>query len=138
MDGKGYDAFSVDEKRRICWLVRAWRDAMLVGNRAPAVTEAWERHSNPQPGDWVVEASTMGFLLRGRTTAYGNDLATAWDGQVTRFLRTEERFTPYGEEEDEDGGFTEKVWICENPDGTTYTWTNAELVTVPLNGPLVK
>jgi hypothetical protein len=118
------DSLSRVEKRRLAILVHHWWNALLIGNPPPRTLEAYERARDLRLGDLVVEVSTLGHLV-ARDVALEDD---RWDGQFIRFLRSEQRFTLY---DDEPGGFTEQVWICENPDGSEFMWTNADLIAVP-------
>ena len=132
----GYEPLSISEKRRMGHLMRALRSAVLVGNQAPIVGAMWQRMEQPRPGDFVVEMSTLPSLLRGDPLVPLTDVEVQrWDGQFTRYLRSEERFTP---DEDGEDGFTELVHVCENPDGTEFVWTNAELMMAPITGEFLR
>lgn len=144
-----YEPIPLEVKRMLANLTLAWREALLVGGRAPIVEQAWERSEHPQPGDWVVETSTL-YTLTRYPDRRPVDL---WDGQFTRYLRSERRWFTGREdaEKEHDGSYTldepperedwwvtsDTYWICENPDGTEYAWSNASLMTVPLDGALV-
>jgi hypothetical protein len=119
-----YEPIPLESKKMLARITRSWTSAMLVGNRAPAVEAVWQRHKNPKPGDWVVETSTLYGLVS--SDRYDESL---WDGQFTRYLRSE-----VVEHQYEDGEtWSEEVHICENPDGTEFRWTNATLAVVPLH-----
>lgn len=123
-----YEPLTVAEKMRLARVMIELRRALIVGNPAPIVSDMWRRHKAPQPGDWVMETSTIHRLLRPDFPYSDDDRKALWDGQFTRFVRSEMRHHP-----EEDGGvWSEQVYICENPDGTEYAWTNAELAVVPL------
>lgn len=132
-----YEALSIDEKKRLAHVVLDLRNALTVGDPAPVVREMWERHQDPQPGDWVIETTTI-YRLTYYPERYDEaTLLSLWDGQFTRYLRTEDRpaYTPEEWADGDDAGKpipTEQVHVCENPDGSEYAWTNAELATVPL------
>jgi hypothetical protein len=125
-----YDPMSVVEKRRLAWLFLAWQDALLVGGQAPVVRAAYERFRDPQPGDWVIEATTLVGIVKYPDRYDPELLSQRWDGQFVRFLRSEIRTHV----DDEGGEWSEDVQICENPDGTEFAWTNATLRSVPLDG----
>lgn len=125
-----YEPLSRGEKERLARVMLDLRSAMCVGNPAPIVAAMWRRHTSPEPGDWVMETSTIHGLLHPQYDRWTEQHKDAlWDGQFTRFLRTEVR-THVSEEEDDE--WSETVYVCENPDGTEYTWSNAELVVAPL------
>lgn len=126
-----YDPMSRAEKERLGSVMLDLRRAMIVGNPAPVVSEMWQRHKHPQPGDWVIETSTLHALVRYPERWTPDRRKDLWDGQFTRYLRSEIRTDP------EDPSWSEQVLICENPDGTEYAWTNAELAVVPFDRSLV-
>ena len=78
---------------------------------------------NIRPGDLVYEDS-LAYWLVYKDPEYKD---SRWDGQFITYLRTE-----FQSIDDGDGGsFTEKVQVCQNPDGTEFNWTNASLLAVP-------
>jgi hypothetical protein len=80
-----------------------------------------------------MEVSTIPRLLGDRPMD-DDTRRSLWDGQFTRFLRREMQL--HVDEEGEE--WEEEAFVCENPDGTEYAWTNATLVVVPLDGPLAE
>lgn len=126
-----YEPMTPAEKEHLGWMALALRNALLVGDQAPVVAAMWKRHQNPEPGDWVIETTTLYRLVRYPERLTDDERRSLWDGQFSRFLRSEIR--THGEGDDE---WSEQVWICENPDGTEYAWTNADLAAVPLDAPL--
>ena len=129
-----YDEMSRDEKQRLGALVIDLQTAMLVGGQAPIVAEMWERHKEPQPGDWVIEDSTLYALVYypGRYPGRYND-DDLWDGQFCRYLRTVREWVAC---EEEPGGYWETFHVVETPDGSEFRWHNATMRAVPLTMPL--
>jgi hypothetical protein len=133
---KGYDPIPLFAKKL---LLRAgwdmWGAVLTTGSRSTVLRD---RMRHPLPGDWVFETSTAPTLLWG----HGNN--ESWDGQIVRYLYTLFRLKPLNPnatdtETDETLDWiwtnplrcTEEVYICENPDGTTFTWSNASLAALP-------
>lgn len=85
------------------------------GNPSPNQAAAFERSSNPQPGDWVVETST--FYRHGGPV-------------VGRLMTTREE--PGGDatwDVERDGPRPlVRFWYIELPDGTRARWCNANFV----------
>lgn len=106
-----------EDKLAMGWIANALLSSVLVGNQCDAVKARYERMKNLQPGDLVFEASTWGRLARDVDLT--SDL---WDGQFVRYLRTEV---------ETDGDWSETVYVCANPDGTEFRWTNASLWAMP-------
>jgi hypothetical protein len=109
-----------EAKRNLAFVAIALWDSVLIGDPPPAVLARYERMRSPQPGDLVMETSTIRSLCR--------DLADdRWDGQFIPYVRSEMREHAY-----EDGEtWSETVAICLNADGNEFAWTNADLVAVP-------
>ena len=120
-------AMTIDEKRRLGWMVLAWWNALLVGNPAPSVLAAYERARALRPGDYVAEMSTLLGLVKYPDRYEPDVLKTRWDGQFTLYVRSEIR-----EYDDEGNEWSEEVHICTNPDGTEFAWTNADLIAIPI------
>lgn len=123
----GYDPMSREEKRRLIRVHLDLQAAVHVGNPVPIVEAMCRRMKDPQPGDWIVEMTTMSRLLHHDPHLQDD----RWDGQVTRYLRSEMRTTVTGDEPDS-YDFTEEVHVCENPDGTEFVWENATLYVIPI------
>jgi hypothetical protein len=71
------------------------QNSLLVGNPAPAVARTWQAAQNPQPGDLVVETSTLYWPL-----------STSKIGTLLRIVRE-----PFGEDPLPDGREqTQKVY----------------------------
>lgn len=106
----------------------AYRNAM-VGNPAPRVADYLARVDNPQPGDLVLEVTTihrvpwkhagLGWLLRIAREP-------VWTPET---WAEEEGDRPYSECP------TQKVWYIDpldpNVKETPYRWEDAEFVTIP-------
>ena len=126
-----YEPIPNEQKRQMAVMWRELWDSLLVGNAAPVVRARYARMGKPRPGDFVVEASTLPGLLGGSLSPEAE--ANLWDGQFTRFLRTEAITHDY----DDGSTWSEEAMICENPDGSTYTWTNADLIVAPITDRLI-
>jgi hypothetical protein len=115
-----------EDKRTTAWIANALLSSVLVGNQCPDVKARYERMKDPRPGDLIFEASTLPRLLNSPDV--DNDL---WDGQFVRLIRSgmEHWYT------DEEGvDHDEMVYVCANPDGTEFRWTNASVWALP-DGP---
>lgn len=112
-----------ESKRTAGWIANALISSVLVGNPAPAVRARYERMSTPRPGDLIFEASTWPRL------AHDADLTNpAWDGQFVRLIRSGRE---YWYTDDDGVDHDEMVWVCANPDGTEFWWTNASIWAMP-------
>lgn len=134
-----YEPIPVAAKRMLGRMALDLREALLVGNPAPVVTAMYQRSKRVEPGDWVCELSTLRRLLR---SPEANSL---WDGQFTRYLRSEYVTEPCCGCDRDDGQcrcecetWTYEVHVCENPDGSEFRWENADLVAVPLERSLAE
>jgi len=95
----------------------------LVGNPAPTVRAALDKMSHPQPGDWVIETSTIWDRARDRDR-FGRLLRTA----------AEPMWTP--EQWAEGGGGAdpiplERIFYIRTADGREYRWRNASFIAIP-------
>lgn len=116
--------YSRTAKRQILSVQIALWSGLLIGNPPPYVIELRDRMRNYRPGDLVAETSTMYSLVRNNNMA--DDL---WDGQLTRYLRTEQATIMLSE--DDPFPFQETYLVCQQSNGTEYRWTNADLLAVP-------
>jgi hypothetical protein len=91
--------------------------ATIVGDPAPFVRELGTRMANPQPGDLVLETTTL-----RRPNSYGARL-----GRLLRIV--DEPFPDWPD--DEGDAPLERVWYITLPDGREYRWTNASFIAVP-------
>ncbi len=73
---------------------------------------AYNLVKDPQPGDLVVELSTA---LTDRESNFG------------RLILCREEFVPFNEEP---GGYYDKFWYIETPEGTLARWHNCNFVKV--------
>lgn len=142
-------AKNLEERRLFSQLLRmvainayaAWTNT-LVGNPAPAVKEQFERTTNPQPGDVVLETSTvwtwakhsdeaprdqypaLGVLLR----VVQEPIVTA--EQLSKLHAEGDHYVRAGETLDEIP--KERVTYIRPLDGSVpeYRWTNASFIRV--------
>lgn len=92
----------------------------LVGSPAPRVAALFERLTNPQIGDMVLEITTIGYV-----PPYGNRLG--------RLVRQEDEpvYSPEGEGvTEEDLLITEKITYIQTMDGREFRWRNADFIVV--------
>ena len=117
------------------WIVWNLWDSLLVGHPAQKVEMRRQRMIAPRPGDLVVEITTL-YMLLLRDPELQND---QWDGQFLVYLRSENlthQFDPDAVQEPDSPPpqvWHETVHICQQPDGSEFTWHNAEMVAVPIS-----
>lgn len=112
-----YDPIPQAQKEQMGWLTRWLWKGLLIGD-PPVFTQVLrERMCSPQPGDMVVDMSTLGRLLN-HPAPKSDWCVDLWDGQFVRYVK------------DLGGG----AHRCEAPDGATFTWSNCDIVAVPMNG----
>ena len=116
-----YEPMSLAEKRRLGFLVSDMIRLSFGASNVPWGQRWYDRHRNPQRGDYVIESSTLTRLLMHPRD--GDE--ALWDGQFTRYLG------PW-----ESDGLID--YLCVHPDGSTYLWTNADLLAVPISGRLIE
>lgn len=109
-------------KRIMLGMMLSLQRVTLVGDPAPITVTLRDTMRNPQPGDMVIESSIAYWLLY-RDPEFQD---SRWDGQFLTYLRT---VREYREVEGEQ--VVDTFLECLNPDGTTFSWTNAELLAVP-------
>lgn len=109
-------------KRIMLGMMLALQRVTLVGAPAPITVRLRDLMRNPQPGDLVIESSIAPWLLY-RDPEF---LDSRWDGQFLTYSGT---VREYREVEGET--VVDTFLECLNPDGTTFSWTNAELLAVP-------
>jgi hypothetical protein len=100
----------------------------VVGNPAPAIAEQYARTTNPQPGDLVLEVSTI-----WKQSRYALEAPRAQYPELGFLLRVEMEPFPREEGETEpDDGAREKVWYIQPLDGSVpeYRWVNANFIRV--------
>lgn len=100
----------------------------LQGSGTGYLTQLRERMAHPQPGDWVVETTTV---VAGFSRDEHGKLVPRGMSGVGRLLRVERRRMRGIDawEEGRDGPIpTEPVTVIECLDGTVVEWTNAHFV----------
>ena len=99
-----------------------------LAHHGPAIREQWERSDKPQPGDVVLETSTI-----WRWARHGQDATRAAYPEIGILLRIAEE--PFPREEGElepDDGARETVHYIRPLDGSAreHRWTNARFIRV--------
>lgn len=135
MSGYEYEPIPLPVKRQMGLLMwELWKATILGNPEAPAAAMRRERMTNPQPGDIVVDITTLGRAVN-HPDQDSEWCLDKWGGQFVRYLRTEVRGGTY--EDGAPGSWSETVHVCQVPDGSTFTWSNCELVRAPVDGPLL-
>lgn len=81
---------------------------------------------SPNPGDWVIESSTIGGF---RTKEHGGPVRN-WMSAIGRLIVRRDEFFPY---ENADGGFHDTVWHIESIDGRHIEWRNCDFHALPFD-----
>jgi hypothetical protein len=132
-------------------MARCLRDAVLVGNPAPAVARMWERMKNPAPGDLVIETSTfyrrdeddrvkaMGILIAHRVE--WNETDVEWGAYIEEERARYEEFLRGPYSQPGDGPFdpsqcertTDHAWYVQyGPQaGDVCRWVNCDFMMIP-------
>jgi hypothetical protein len=100
----------------------------LVGNAGPAIDAQYKRSTEPQPGDLVLEVSTV-----WKRNHYALEAPREQYPELGFLLRVEMEPFPRAEGETEpDDGAREKVWYIRPLDGSVpeYRWVNANFIRV--------
>jgi hypothetical protein len=93
--------------------------AAAEGNPTPRIAQERDQLRTPQPGDWVMEISTI------------------WDARsdfdrIGRLILVRDEIVPYAEEQevagDDSGGVRERFSYIERLDGTLFRWHNCEFL----------
>lgn len=102
----------------------AWSN-VLIGNAPPVVKAAYQQMSNPSPGDWVAELTTMG--MRGRSSLDAVGILE----EIAR-ERVEFSDPDFVWDETEDGPHpTETIYYIRTMDGRRFRWSNATIIAAP-------
>jgi hypothetical protein len=145
------DEAAVPRRLLMAGLARCLRDAVLVGNPAPAVARMWERMKNPEPGDLVIETSTffrkdtddkikaMGILVAHRTEWWQTD--EEWAAEIEKERAAYEEFLlgPYSQPGDlpfdpsHHERLTDHAWYVQyGPRAADICrWVNCDFMMIP-------
>lgn len=132
-------------------MAKCLRDAVLVGNPAPSVARMWQRMKDPQPGDLVIETSTlfrrdedtrikaMGILVAHRVEWCQKD--ADWEAEIERERAAHEEFLRGPYSHPGDGPFdpsdherlTDHAWYVQyGPKaGDICRWENCDFMMIP-------
>jgi hypothetical protein len=142
---------AVPRRMLMAGMARCLRDAVLVGNPAPAVARMWERMKTPVPGDLVIETSTfyrrdeddrvkaMGILIAHRVEWGETD--EEWAAHVEQERVAYEDFLRGPYSQPGDGPFdpsqcerlTDHAWYIQyGPQpGDVCRWENCDFMMIP-------
>lgn len=144
------EASALAARKVIIGMTAVLQRVTLVGDPAPVTKRVYERMKNPQPGDLVLETSTMyresehwytrlGILLAHRTEWFETD--AEWEQQVAAERAAHDQFLrgPYGRPGDADIPFepdermTDHAWYIQyGPQADdVFRWVNCSFVAIP-------
>jgi hypothetical protein len=133
------DLLSLDDKalpRRemMATLARHLQTAVLVGNPAPIVAKMWDRMKNPQPGDLVLETSSLGRSdVEQRAMGFGFLLTHRDEWAQTDDEWAKEEVRPGYDEFDQPRPVEPRVYYVQygpKPDDICR-WVNCSFIAVP-------
>jgi hypothetical protein len=109
----------------------------LIGNAPPSSRERFQRMTNPQPGDLVIEVSTSGYWLHPSYSLGPYEYLKVENviGILEKITR-EPYLREYGEptwnekEEGKPEPLEDVIYLRLLASGDTFTWRNAQIVTI--------
>jgi len=127
------DLLSLEEeamprRRRMVMMALLLRKATLVGNQAPVVRSMYERMSDPQPGDLVVETTTS-WRPDGGYRGFGILL-----GHRREWCTKDEAWAAYlAENPDDDERLADHYWYIQYGPGERdiSRWEDCRFIAVP-------
>lgn len=96
----------------------AYQHALSGRHLSPALRAYYDRVTNPQPGDWVCETTTIGFRDQSDSEHAVGILITRGEETLRYREQPEETYLAY-------------VWRVRGLDGVERAWTNAEFIALP-------
>jgi hypothetical protein len=145
------DEAAIPRRMLMAGMARCLRDAVLVGNPAPAVARMWERMKHPVPGDLVIETSTfyrrneddrlkaMGVLLAHRVEWADTD--EEWAARIEAERAGYEDFLRGPYSQPGDGPFdplrcerlTDRAWYVQYGSQAVdiCRWVNCDFMMIP-------